>query len=284
MPRNELNDFLKEMKISKETFDKSKLSWKTLKKIKTEYERNLKDYEEIALRYVEQLSKIESVHSVRYRIKNPYHLLEKIIRKTNEGEQITEKNYTSCIPDIIGIRALYIFKSDWIRLHEDIKQKYGSMFTQKPEIQLKKGDDDNPYKDIRNIEIKENKDYRSIHYVIRHEAFDPTNGNKKLEVRVEVQTRSIFEEGWSEINHKLLYKKELASDVRKHSASLSSILSGLVGECDQLGEEIRRYTDTKKVPTQVSAKEKISPDLQDSKITGSDIVDIMEQFLDEGNL
>ena len=27
-------------------------------------------------------------------------------------------------------------------------------------------------------------------------------------VPIEIQTRSIFEEGWSEINHKLLYKKE----------------------------------------------------------------------------
>lgn len=278
MAKNTLDGFLKEMKITKEAFEKSKLTWNTLKKIKAEYEQNITDYEKIALQYVEQLSKIESVHSVRYRIKSANHLLEKIIRKVNEGEKITEKNYTSCIPDIIGIRVLYVFKSDWERLHEDIRLKYGEKFSQKPEVQLKKGDDDTPYKRIRQIEIKENRDYRSIHYVIKHEAYDPANGNRKLAVWVEVQTRSIFEEGWSEINHKLIYKKELAPDVRQHAASLSSILSGLVGECDGLGEEIRRCTDTSSSPVSLEGNNSLYT--QENKITGADIVDIMEQCLD----
>lgn len=283
MPNKELEKFLTEMGISEEDFNKSKLNWKTLKAIKSEYEKNLEAYEKIAFQYVEELSKIKSVHSVRYRVKNVYHLLEKIVRKTNEGEQITKDNYTTCIPDIIGIRVLYVFKSDWKKLHEDIKQKYHRLFTQKPEVQLKKGDDESPYKNVRNIEIKENKDYRSIHYVIKHEAFDTNTGNKLLEVRIEIQTRSIFEEGWSEINHNLIYKKQLDIDIQEHANALSSILSSLAGECDQLGEELKRISTITKNSAQTIAKEEkiLQEDSSENiKMTGADIVDVMERFLD----
>ena len=53
-------------------------------------------------------------------------------------------------------------------------------------------------------------------------------------VRLEIQTRTLFEEGWSEINHKLVYKNQ---DVADYFVLLqaSKILSTLVGNCDTLG-------------------------------------------------
>lgn len=58
-------------------------------------------------------------------------------------------------------------------------------------------------------------------------------------VPVEIQTRSIFEEGWSEINHKLLYKRgNLRLDEEILLKQASSILSSLAGDCDTLGELI----------------------------------------------
>ena len=59
-----------------------------------------------------------------------------------------------------------------------------------------------------------NKDYRSIHYVIRNDTYDPSSGVRLFQVKVEIQTRSIFEEGWSEINHSLIYKKNLPENVK----------------------------------------------------------------------
>lgn len=268
----EINSFLDKMKISKEDFQKSGVQWKTLKAIKKAYKDKVKQYEKIAFGYVEELSSFENVHTVRYRVKDVDHLLEKIIRKTLEGEDdITVDNYAEKITDIVGIRVLYVFKSDWKRLHEEINKRYGEKFSQNPEIKLRDGDADEPYRGIRNVEIKKGM-YRSIHYTLRHTSYDENSGNEICKVKVEIQTRSIFEEGWSEINHKLIYKKDLSEDIRDKMVEISSILCILSGECDQLGELLRSYK------AEESSREKT--DLIKQNINATKMIDIMEGCLD----
>lgn len=268
----EINLFLNKMKISKEDFEKSGVEWKTLKAIKKAFKDNEKQYEKIAFTYVEELSGFENVHTVRYRIKDVDHLLEKIIRKTLEGENdITVDNFAEKITDIIGVRVLYVFKSDWKRLHEEIKKRYADKFSQNPEIKLKDGDSEELYKGIRNVEIKKGI-YRSIHYTLRHTSYDENSGSEICKVKVEIQTRSIFEEGWSEINHKLIYKKDLSEDIRDKMMGISNILCVLSGECDQLGELLRTYK------IEESSQER--DDLKKKSISATEMVDIMEGCLD----
>lgn len=268
----EINLFLNKMKISKEDFEKSGVEWKTLKAIKKAYKDNEKQYEKIAFTYVEELSGFENVHTVRYRIKDVDHLLEKIIRKTLEGENdITVDNYAEKITDIIGVRVLYVFKSDWKRLHEEIKKRYTDKFSQNPEIKIRDGDSEEPYKGIRNVEIRKGI-YRSIHYTLRHISYDENSGSEICRVKVEIQTRSIFEEGWSEINHKLIYKKDLSEDIRDRMMKISDILCVLSGECDQLGELLRTYK------VEESSQERV--DLKKKSISATEMVDIMEGCLD----
>lgn len=63
-------------------------------------------------------------------------------------------------------------------------------------------------------------------------------------VPIEIQTRSIFEEGWSEINHKLLYKKEYF-DIAEEALlkKTSSVLSSLAGDCDTLGDLMKSIAE-----------------------------------------
>ncbi len=84
----ELRSFFEKMKISQQDFEKSNIPWKTLKSIKKIYTDNIENYEKIALNYIEELSKLDNVHTVRYRIKDVAHLLKKIIRKTLEGNRV----------------------------------------------------------------------------------------------------------------------------------------------------------------------------------------------------
>lgn len=270
----EAKTFLDRMKISQSDFEKSGVQWRTLKAIKKSFLQNIERYDRIAMGYVEELSKFENIHTVRYRIKDVDHLLEKIVRKTLEGEEdINEENYAEKITDIIGLRVLYVFKSDWKKLHDEIKRKYLDKFAQTPEIKIKKGDPDEQYRNIKNVEIKENL-YRSIHYTLRHVAFDESTGNQILAVKVEIQTRSIFEEGWSEINHKLIYKKDLPDDIKVKMVKVSDILCTLAGECDQLGEVLRSYSSDGKQSesgSEMGCKK---------QVIASDLVDIMETYLD----
>lgn len=225
--------FLKKYNVEGK-FYQSKLLWDTLIQIANDYESKLEKFQEIASDYVNQLNALPQVHSVRYRLKNVEHLIEKIIRKAVEYEDTdvvyNVDTYLVEITDIIGIRVLYVFKSDYLPLHNSIIRQYKKSFCEKPQVKLREGDDKKIYAGLKNVEFQVDSMYRSIHYTIRAV-------NDGLIVPVEIQTRSIFEEGWSEINHKLLYKKNnLSLDEEMLLTQASSILSSLAGDCDTLGE------------------------------------------------
>ena len=290
----EMLAFLDKIKMSKDVFEKSGVSWKVLKKIKKVYLDNIKFYEKIALSYVEELSKLENVHTVRYRIKDVNHLLEKIIRKTLEGEKdIDSDNFAEKITDIIGIRVLYVFKSDWKKLHDDINKQYSKKYAQDPQIKIKNGDSEEEFKAIRNVVIEKNM-YRSIHYTLRHNMFDESTGNTICTVKLEIQTRSIFEEGWSEINHKLIYKKDIPDEIKDKMLNISDILATLAGACDRLGELLKDYKFEEKAidadsfsqqETATAAEKKKEKAIvisapNESEITTAELLNVMEACLD----
>lgn len=232
--------FLKKYGVE-DKFYQSKLSWDVLMQIAHDYENKLKKFEEIAVDYVNQLNALPQVHSVRYRIKDIEHLIEKIIRKAVEYEDTDTvynvDTYLIEITDIIGIRALYVFKSDYLPLHNNIIKRYKKNFCEKPQVKLREGDDKKIYDGLKNVEFQIDAMYRSIHYTIRAM-------KDGIIVPIEIQTRSIFEEGWSEINHKLLYKKNnLSIDEEMLLRQTSSILSSLAGDCDTLGELMMRIAN-----------------------------------------
>lgn len=234
-------EFFKNYK-NEDLFYQSGLSWDVLMEIEKDYNRKLPVFKQIAVEYVDQISVLPEVHSVRFRLKDVEHLIEKIIRKAVEYEETDIKfnkdTYLIEITDIIGIRALYVFKSDYLPLHKNIITNYKRNFCEKPQVKLRKGDDENIYKGLRNVEFQSGVDYRSIHYTIRH---TDSNG---IMVPIEIQTRSIFEEGWSEINHRLLYKQnhlDFAEEVVLKKTS--SILSSLAGDCDTLGDLMRSIAE-----------------------------------------
>ena len=84
--------------------------------------------------------------------------------------------------------------------------------------------------------MEENGAYRSIHYTLY------LGERNTYDTRLEIQTRTIFEEGWSEINHKLVYKNSELSEYLI-LVEASTILSALVGDCDTLGELMKNIHD-----------------------------------------
>lgn len=232
--------FFKEYK-NEEMFYQSGLSWDTLMDIEQDYNSKLEDFKRIAADYVNEIGNLPHVHSVKFRIKDSEHLIEKIIRKAVEYEdtdiRFSKDTYLIEITDIIGIRALYVFKSDYLPLHKVITSNYKKNFCEKPQVKLREGDDKRIYQGLKNVEFQYGVDYRSIHYTIRH-------SENEIMVPIEIQTRSIFEEGWSEINHKLLYKKEYF-DIAEEALlkKTSSVLSSLAGDCDTLGDLMKSIAE-----------------------------------------
>ncbi len=217
--------FLETYNIAKE-FEKSGYKWEDLMMIGYDYEQRYDSFFSTIQKFIAEISKFKDVHSYRYRIKSTDSLLVKIIKKYSG---VTKDNYIEKITDLLGIRILYIFKSDYFSIHKQIMQNYGNQKTENIHLKLKEGDDESTYKDMlekEDVKIEKNNAYRSIHYT-----FFSSTKNINNSPKIEIQTRTIFEEGWSEIDHKLVYKQ----DKESHLQFVSHILSDMVGTCDALG-------------------------------------------------
>lgn len=226
-----LDEFLPKFNISKEQFEKTQLNWDDLISIYINYNSKRSTLENIGEFILKGLMKIDSVHLVRMRTKDPEHLIAKIIRKKIEEPErtINKENYLHEIQDLIGLRAIHLFKQRWFFIHNYIMKNYEVIG--KPRGYYREGDPPSFIKKLEKHDIApfiHQSGYRSIHYNIEIKP-----GKQKY--IAEIQVRTIFEEGWSEIDHKIRYPYN--TDNALINTSLQ-ILNRLAGSSDELGNFI----------------------------------------------
>ena len=224
--------FLKKYNFIKEDFDKCGLKWEDLEIIYQDYLIFRTELETTAEMLFSKLMKSDNVHSVRYRIKDPEHLIGKIIRKKiiEKDSNITLENYKDEINDLIGLRALHLFKEGWETINDYIKQTWN--LKQKPVANYRKGDSESniSFYQEKGCDTKEHKyGYRSVHYLIETQP-------AKQKYFAEIQVRTIFEEAWAEIDHTIRYPYDLENPI---FYQFLLILNRLSGSADEMGSFIQ---------------------------------------------
>lgn len=225
-------NFLKKYNIAEKDFKKTKLKWVDLEAIYNDYESKIVFLNSVGQSISNTLQGQPSVHSVRFRVKDAEHLIEKIIRKVKEQPTriINIANYETEITDLIGVRAIHLFKSNWSPINQFIKDTWE--VNEPPIAYIRAGDSDvdKTIFETEEFNVKEHTiGYRSLHYIIKTK---PT----KVEYFVEIQVRTIFEEGWSEIDHKIRYPYDVDNDlIRK----LLMIFNRLAGSADEMADYIQ---------------------------------------------
>lgn len=196
---------------------------------------------------------VAGIHSYRYRTKDVEHLLEKVIRKRIENpdkfKYLDHTNYTKYITDLIGIRVFFLYREDWIYFHRYITDKFENnpalyindrlkdfddnpnhyYLAEKPKVYKRAGD--TKIYDSSEIDIITDGIYRSLHYIIKYKGF-----------YVEIQGRTLFEEGWGEIDHDIIYKNAQDDEMLRDYSKLLNRLSGLA---DEMSSYFRRMKDQK---------------------------------------
>lgn len=262
--------FLERYNLENE-FINSGYDWDELMEIAKQFEKDrTTKYPELVQQYIKEIANFDAIHSYRYRIKETDSLIKKIITKANEkNKKVTLQNYLTHVTDLLGIRVLYVFKEDYYQVHRQLMDRYQHQLVENVHIKLQEGDDSSLYSKILNCDpiIEWNSTYRSIHYTLCAEE------NNLRGPRLEIQTRSIFEEGWSEINHKLVYKN---NDVSDYFVLLqaSKILSTLVGNCDTLGMLMKDIYDE-----YVRRMSEAHGDLKEEEDGKAVMNEILERFL-----
>jgi len=141
--------------------------------------------------------------------------------KSKEDYDIKDK-----IGDIIGIRIICLYESDIPKVVDLIKQEF-----KVEKIENKSAD----------LNEKVKFGYKGTHVDVKisSERAKLTEYKRFDGVRVELQVRSIVQDAWSEVDHRLKYKKQIPEKIKRRIIRLAALFE----LADQEFEEIRRQTE-----------------------------------------
>lgn len=240
----EKQEFFEKYNLSESDLSEADISFEELELIEKDYWKNEQLLRDCVKSFIDEYlydTEKAGIHSYRYRIKETDHLLEKVIRKRKENHKKFEKldytNYHKFMTDLIGVRVFFLYREDWIYFHRYIV----SQFENNPELYIKnrlEDFDENPehyylaerpraYKragdskiyDENELEIVSDGIYRSLHYIVKYKGY-----------YIEIQGRTLFEEGWGEIDHDIVYKETEDDEMLKDYSKMLNRLSGLADE------------------------------------------------------
>lgn len=216
----DLNKLKKELHLSDSAIAASEFTETDLQAIYTDYLKRLPSLNELKnlfiSKYIVSADNLQ-LHSFSARTKDPYHLIEKIIRKRSTNDlkykSMTTSDYYKYITDLIGCRILLVYKEDWKNVHDYLvsvfpdnpesyidKEHYVASYdtapsspfmAEQPVVHMRPGDPEIYPCDMK---IKRDKYYRSLHYIVRYKDY-----------YIEIQVRTLFDEAWGEVDHDVLY-------------------------------------------------------------------------------
>lgn len=254
------NIFLKKYNIDEQDLITADICWEDMNDIYDNYRTIEGKLREIGKEFVDQyLYDIEraGIHSYRYRTKEPGHLLEKIIRKRNgdleKFRNLSSHNYCKYITDLIGIRVFFLYREDWYQFHQYITSVFENnpefyvedrlqdfvedpekyYIAERPKVYRRTGDTRIYDEDL--IDIKSDGIYRSLHYIIKYRGY-----------YVEIQARTLFEEGWSEVDHDIVYPYFKDDEMLTSYSTLLNRLSGMADEMSSYFKKMKQEKDGEK--------------------------------------
>lgn len=237
--RKEFNieEFVEIYSYTSEIIEDKNIKVENLTNIYNDYIKYKSSYENQA-NFIANILRTEgNIHSVKSRIKEPERLIEKVIRKTQDRKEkfgsdfeFTKYNYKSEINDLIGIRVIHIFKEQWEEIHEFIIKTWKVI---EITANVRDGDNTGIFNDL-GIEVRSRASgYRSVHYLVE------LNFTQCGTTIAEIQVRTIFEEGYGEIDHRLRYSHNEIPELLKSNLLL---FNRIVGSADEMASLINSFS------------------------------------------
>jgi putative GTP pyrophosphokinase len=240
--------FLEEHHLTEQDLTDARQNWESLEAIAEDHQKNVQLLEEAGQIVMERLRHARDVHTIRMRVKGRAKLVRKVVRKCRDDSSriITLQNYKNELTDLVGIRALHLFKEDWRSIHDNLSR--GWELVGAPVAYIRKGDPQSwvdQFED-RGCAVEEHpRAYRSVHYLVRGD--DPSG------TIVEVQVRTLIEEAWSEIDHRINYPEANESSIVR---IFLGMFNRLAGNADEMGTFVNLLlTESKRRSESLSSQE-----------------------------
>ena len=153
---------------------------------------------------------------------------------------------------------------------EDTKHTY---MAEMPKVHLRDGDAREIYETVLPPDaIKNKKIYRSVHYIVKYHG-----------VYIEIQVRTLFEEGWGEIDHHIVYPYYQDDMLFQQYTSLLNRLTGLADEMSSFFCEVKRLEEEhlQRVKTESDGNESQKIVDEEDEISKACPVEEKEPLLDD---
>lgn len=256
-------EFLEKYGFTEDKFEATELSWDELLKIEADYKSKRDKLNEMLSEFmdlfIQNKGSGNGLHSSGGRTKDVEHLISKIVRKRlddpsrkagvnfSKYKSINVNNYEYIITDLIGIRGLLLFREDWLKFHDFIRSKFpeaaeicdkadkdknyilskedfnnapSQCMLEYPKVYLREGDSVAIYSQkLPRERIRDEKYYRSAHYILKYKSHI-----------IEVQIRTLFDEGWGEVDHYILYPNKTNNPLLTEYSEMMTRLTGMADE------------------------------------------------------
>jgi GTP pyrophosphokinase len=175
-------------------------------------------------------------HFLKYRTKDPDHLRNKLIRKALDGKRrgkptvFDESNLFRKITDLAGVRVIHLHTEQMKQIHAhlmDVISEQQYKLIEQPTASCWDVEYENIYKGLGiNTKSRESM-YTTVHYVVE--------ANQRTKLTCEIQVRTLMDEVWGEVSHRVNYPEDSALDVCKDQLK---ILARLTTGCTRLVDSI----------------------------------------------
>ena len=176
------------------------------------------------------------IHSYKSRIKDSEHLKDKLLRKAHklitEGKTFdyTVDNLFEKINDLVGFRILHLHTTQFEAINIELNKIFAEQKWQIIEGPNARTWDDETRGYFKNIgiETSDHPDlYTSVHYILKP--------NNSTPITCEIQVRTLMEEVWGEVDHKINYPhKSDSHSCREQIKTLARVTSS----CSRLVDSI----------------------------------------------
>jgi ppGpp synthetase/RelA/SpoT-type nucleotidyltranferase len=173
-------------------------------------------------------SKVGEVTKIEGRIKNKDECIKKFHRKYQGKLEAEERPYRiqDFISDLIGIRIVCLYEDQIAQVSEVLQQHFRIIEVTDKISAVESTEDSFGYKGLH-------MDLALSDELVAQEKYQSFSA-----FQVEVQIRSLIQDAWSVLDHKIKYKKSIPNDLRRRI----NVLSALFELADREFKEIRNAT------------------------------------------
>jgi ppGpp synthetase/RelA/SpoT-type nucleotidyltranferase len=177
-------------------------------------------------------------HFLKYRTKDVEHLRNKLVRKVIEGKQsgelivFGEDNLFQKINDLAGVRLIHLHTEQMRHIHRHLKDVFLEQQYRVIEEATANCWDveyESIYKQLGITTKSRESMYTTVHYVVE--------SNQRTKITCEIQVRTLMDEVWGEVSHRVNYPEPSANDTCRDQLK---ILARLTTGCTRLVDSIFR--------------------------------------------